>query len=187
MYVKSMNKFGKKVIIIHPGEYYVSEKDEMIGTVLGSCVSLCLIDVEKGIAGMNHFMLPGRITKDDLFSDDSAKYGITAIQKLMDDMIKKGCEKKNLSAKIFGGGHVLNLPGRNAIPFDNVRLAKMMMEFEDIHIEKSDVGSNFTRKILLDVKSGKAYLRRSTREDVFEEVYRKETEYAKRSFAHGQD
>lgn len=41
-----------------PGEYYVTVEDEIIVTVLGSCVSACIRDPIRGIGGMNHFMLP---------------------------------------------------------------------------------------------------------------------------------
>ena len=43
---------------ILPGEYYATNKDMALVTVLGSCVSACLRDRESGIGGMNHFMLP---------------------------------------------------------------------------------------------------------------------------------
>ena len=43
---------------IQPGEYYVSSGEEIITTVLGSCVSACIRDTRIGIGGMNHFMLP---------------------------------------------------------------------------------------------------------------------------------
>src|SRR5205085_2681480 len=43
---------------ILPGEYYATDKDMALVTVLGSCVSACLRDRESGIGGMNHFMLP---------------------------------------------------------------------------------------------------------------------------------
>jgi len=41
-----------------PGEYYVTNRNEMITTVLGSCVAACIRDTVTGIGGMNHFMLP---------------------------------------------------------------------------------------------------------------------------------
>ena len=43
---------------ILPGEYYATNKDMALVTVLGSCVSACLRDRDTGIGGMNHFMLP---------------------------------------------------------------------------------------------------------------------------------
>ena len=41
-----------------PGEYYVTCEDEVLDTVLGSCVSACIRNPRLGIGGMNHFMLP---------------------------------------------------------------------------------------------------------------------------------
>lgn len=43
---------------ILPGEYYATNKDMALVTVLGSCVSACIRDRDSGIGGMNHFMLP---------------------------------------------------------------------------------------------------------------------------------
>ena len=43
---------------ILPGEYYATNMDMALVTVLGSCVSACLRDRDNGIGGMNHFMLP---------------------------------------------------------------------------------------------------------------------------------
>ena len=44
---------------VMPGGYYVTEKpDEVIITILGSCVAAYIHDPKLGIGGMNHFMLP---------------------------------------------------------------------------------------------------------------------------------
>ncbi len=180
MYVRNSAKYGKEIKIIHPGELYASDRDEIIGTLLGSCVAVCLFDPTKGISGMNHFMLPGRITHMDIQKDRTAKYGITAINELLGEMKKLGARRNDMVAKIFGGGEVLNnVIQSTTIPADNIRIAKVMMEMEDIQIAEQDVGSNFTRKLLMEVKTGKVYLKKSTRGDVFEEAVSEETEYAK--------
>src|SRR5450432_1149650 len=46
------------VATLLPGDYFVAIEDEMISTVLGSCVSACIRDRRLGVGGMNHFMLP---------------------------------------------------------------------------------------------------------------------------------
>ena len=66
------------------------------------------------------------------------------------------------------------------IPQENIRLAKLMMEIEDIPITETDTGSNFTRKVLLDVKSGAVYLKKSTRKTLMEQVGKKESVYAEK-------
>lgn len=186
MYIRNSNRYNKPLKIIHPGEYYVTDRDEMIGTLLGSCVSVCLLDEANGVGGMNHFMLPGRISSVDIFSDRSARYGITAINQLIMSMTEAGASKKNMIAKIFGGGHVLDITGSTeSIPLDNIRVARVMMEFEDISIVTSDVGENYTRKILMDVKSGRVYLKKSARQEVIDNVVREEQAFARRKFHEG--
>jgi len=164
MYVNVRHKLGKNLNIIYPGEYYVTGEDELIGTLLGSCVAVCLHDSENKIGGMNHFMLPGKISKTDIFTDDNAKYGITSMNEIISGIIARGASRNNLTAKIFGGGNVikfLSISGkRSPIPSDNVRVAKLFMEIEDIPIIGLDVGEDYTRKIIFDVSSGKVYLRK---------------------------
>ena len=49
------------MVKVFPGEYYLTDRsDEILVTVLGSCVAACIRDPFAGIGGMNHFMLPRR-------------------------------------------------------------------------------------------------------------------------------
>ena len=41
-----------------PGTFHVATADEVISTLLGSCVAACIYDPLRGIGGMNHFLLP---------------------------------------------------------------------------------------------------------------------------------
>ena len=52
------NAAGIPTARILPGEFYVTREDEVIDTVLGSCVAACIRNPRLGIGGMNHFMLP---------------------------------------------------------------------------------------------------------------------------------
>lgn len=164
MHIPYRRRFDKHITIIQPGEYHVSDEDEMIGTLLGSCVAVCLHDPVRGVSGMNHFMLPGRIVKNDIFKEGSARYGISAINDLLSLMEKRGALRKDLIAKIFGGGHViLTTLETSTIPMENIRLARTLMEMEDIPIVEMSVGGYTARKILMDVKTGKVFLKNITR------------------------
>ncbi len=183
VYIRHSGKFRKTIRIIHPGEFYVSDEDEIIGTLLGSCIAVCLHDKQNNISGMNHFMLPGRVSESDIFTDKSAKYGITAINCLIEGMEKLGGVKENFEAKIFGGGHVMHTYRDSVtIPSDNIKLARVMMEIEDIPIVQSDVGEKFTRKLLMEVISGKVFIKRTTREDVLSNVSKRDYTFAKKNF-----
>lgn len=183
MYIRRSRKFKKNIKIIYPGEFYVSNEDELIGTLLGSCISVCLYDSTRGIAGMNHYMLPGKILKKDIFTDRSARYGITAINELINEMLKNGSRKCDLVARLFGGGHVISSVKSGNIPNDNIRLARVMMEMEDISIEESDVGNGCARKLLMDVKSGTIYIKRITSKKISEEIAERERSLAVQRFA----
>src|SRR5215471_8826261 len=78
-----------------PGEYYVTVEDEMIVTVLGSCVSACIRDPIRGIGGMNHFMLPAsQQNVADKWQygrmDEAARYGNYAMELLINTILKHG-------------------------------------------------------------------------------------------------
>ena len=50
--------FDSMAVKLLPSEYYVTTTDIVLTTVLGSCVAACIVDLDAGVAGMNHFMLP---------------------------------------------------------------------------------------------------------------------------------
>ena len=54
-----------------PGEVYVSGRDEMIMTVLGSCVSACIRNPKTNVGGMNHFMLPQKVISASTLTSDT--------------------------------------------------------------------------------------------------------------------
>lgn len=91
---------------IQLGEYYVTGRDMMLVTVLGSCVPACLRDPRAGIGGMNHFMLPeGGDPHNPLSS--SARYGGYAMEVLLNQLLKLGASRTHIEAKVFGGGAVM--------------------------------------------------------------------------------
>jgi chemotaxis protein CheD len=136
------------------GEFYVSDADEVITTILGSCVSACLWDPLKEIGGMNHFMLPGG--KAD--SGSSTRYGQYALERLITELIKRNAARERLDVKIFGGGRVLNTVsdvGRSNIDFVRAYLAA-----EGLRITAEDVGLPCARQLRYHPRTGRAMVRR---------------------------
>jgi chemotaxis protein CheD len=133
------------------GGLLASADPHVITTVLGSCVSVCLWDGVLRIGGMNHYMLP-------FWNGEglaSPKYGNIAVAKLVQRLQDLGSEKKNLRAKIFGGGVVLNVtnPFMN-IGERNVQLAEDALRSEGIPIVSGDTGGRSGRKIIFNTESG---------------------------------
>ena len=73
--------FSIEAAKILPGEYYVTQSDIVLVTVLGSCIAACIRDTDAGIGGMNHFMLPDEGGREMLSS--SARYGTYAMEVLI--------------------------------------------------------------------------------------------------------
>ncbi|MRR14250.1 chemoreceptor glutamine deamidase CheD [archaeon] len=148
------------MIIIYPGEFYVSTQD-VIATVLGSCIAVCIKDKKTGIAGMNHFMLPGDVRSEDMFMSSSAKYGMFAMEQLINEMIKRNGSKRDFEAKVFGGGHVLNFRKTDGnVPESNIEFVRAFLNMEQISIVKEDVGGYSGRKILYFPDTAKVLLKR---------------------------
>ena len=150
------------MVIIQPGEFYVTNKPEIIGTVLGSCISVCLRDTKTNVGGMNHFMLPGDFRIEDIFNSQSARYGMYAMELMLGELIKLGGGREHLTAKVFGGGHVLASVGKTqeSVPQSNIDFVKAFLSMEGIPILSSDVGGVHGRKVIFFPDTGKVFVRK---------------------------
>jgi chemotaxis protein CheD len=171
-------KFGKQVFIIHPGEYYASSEPVLISTVLGSCVGVAMYDPQVQFGGLNHFMLPGSLGNQNFMMSETGKYGMFAMELLINQLIKMGARKNRLRAKVFGGGHVLqNDVGEDGgVPQSNIDFAFEYLETEQIPVQTSDVGGTVGRKIFLDPLTFKVMLKRVTGRLIVD-VEKEEEEY----------
>lgn len=139
-----------------PGEFYVTDQPEMITTVLGSCVSACIYDPNLKLGGMNHFMLPGSEAAND--QDGSTRYGLFAMESLINEILKRGALKRNLKAKLFGGGQILE--NMSDIGQKNIRFAKTFLFSEGIPLESNDLGLVFPRKVNFFPTTGRVMVKR---------------------------
>ncbi len=154
------NLYASKIL---PGEYYVTCEDEIITTVLGSCVSACVRDPATGVGGMNHFMLPGDKTKrlDQWAGQDSlaTRYGIAAMETLVNDLLKQGALKERLELKLFGGGKVLAMD-INDVGNRNIQFVREFIKTEGLVAVAEDLGGTHPRKVNYFPKTGKVMVRR---------------------------
>lgn len=146
---------------ISPGEYYYTNRDMLIVTVLGSCVSACIRDSVTGIGGMNHFMLPdgGSADRDSPVSE-SMRYGTYAMEVLINQLLKNGARRENLEAKIFGGGNVLRSFTTNNVGDRNAAFVKKFLKDEGIRVTGEDLLDIFPRKVYYFPKTGKVLVKK---------------------------
>jgi chemotaxis protein CheD len=158
------SRFERQAIKILPGEYFVTAGNEMIVTVLGSCISACIHDDALNIGGMNHFMLPGdKSFKSIDVIDDSraARYGNVAMERMINDLIKIGGNRENMTAKIFGGGRITNTSAD--IGMGNINFVREYLEMENIKIVSEDVGDIYPRKIYFIPQTNDVFVKRIER------------------------
>jgi chemotaxis protein CheD len=153
---------GMPAAKILPGEYYVTRRDEIITTVLGSCVSACIRDRVLGIGGMNHFMLPASQGGGWSGAADpvsvATRYGNYAMEHMINDILKHGGERRNLEVKIFGGGQIIS--AMTDIGRRNVEFVLNYLQTEGLGVAKRDVGDIFPRKILYFPASGRVRMKK---------------------------
>lgn len=151
--------FTQEAVKILPGEYFVTGQNMLIVTVLGSCVSVCLRDPVAGVSGMNHFLLPSDNGGGDLLSD-SARYGVFAMDILINHMLKLGASRQRLEAKVFGGGNVLK--GFTAINVGerNVEFVLDYLATEHIPVLARDLLDFYPRKVYFFADTGQVLVRK---------------------------
>lgn len=142
-----------------PGEYFVTDQDMVLVTVLGSCVSACIRDPLTRVGGMNHFMLPdGGATEGPM--NESARYGTYAMEILINTILKRGARRASLEAKVFGGGNVMEgLTVANVGP-RNAAFVREFLKTEGIPIRAHDLEDVYPRKLYFFPRSGKVMVKK---------------------------
>lgn len=152
--------FNNQAIKLLPGEYYVTDKDLLLVTVLGSCVAACIRDCYSGIGGMNHFMLPDGGGDIGSPLNASARYGTYAMEILINQLLKLGARRCNLEAKVFGGGNVLDgLTVANVGP-RNADFVLKFLQTEKIRVIAKDLVDIFPRKVYFFPKNNKVMVKK---------------------------
>jgi chemotaxis protein CheD len=141
-----------------PGEYYVTNREMALVTVLGSCVAACIRDRREGIGGMNHFMLPRGCDDADPASAP-ARYGVHAMELLINQLLRMGARRANLEAKVFGGGNVLAGVTALNVGHANARFVAGFLEAESIPVVAEDLEGTLSRKVYFFPVSGRVLVR----------------------------
>jgi chemotaxis protein CheD len=147
-------------VTIHIGQVYVTREPTIIKTILGSCIAACLIDPVARVGGMNHFMLPAPGNGSGHRVDHS-QFGVHAMDLLVGAIQKAGGDRRRLQAKLFGGGHVLQIAGNGpSVPEQNIHFIEEFMKAERITVASRDLGGYLPRRIHFYTDSGKVYVKR---------------------------
>ena len=169
-------QFDVEAVKVLPGEYFVTTSEMMLVTVLGSCVSACIRDREKGLGGMNHFMLADADSADQVAS---ARYGTYAMEVLINHLLKLGARRSSLEAKVFGGGRVMATLTSSQVGDKNASFVLNYLKTEGIQVKAQDLLDVHPRKVYFFPFSGRVLVKKLVRMHN-DTVARREKEYADR-------
>jgi len=145
------------VIKVGIADMNVAQPPHLIRTSgLGSCVGVVIFDQMKEVAGLAHVMLPdSSLARSETIN--IAKYADTAVEALVELIIKAGGRKNWLKAKLAGGAQMFSFQSANTdmmrIGPRNVEAVKRELERLRIPVVAEDVGGSSGRTIEFNPKT----------------------------------
>jgi chemotaxis protein CheD len=153
-------RFGKKVFKLLPGDFFVTRRDEILTTVLGSCIAACIRDPQAGVGGMNHFMLPTAMHDSGAWgkAGNANRYGAFAMESLINAVLKLGARRERLEVKLFGGAAVI--PGMSDVGARNIEFVRDYLATEALPVTAESVGDVTPRRVNYLPRTGDVLVRR---------------------------
>ena len=174
--VRTFDRHSQKHFVrVLPGAFYVTgASDELIITILGSCVAACVRNPNTGFGGLNHFMLPDSVSADWNGVSAALRYGNFAMEALLNEVMKSGCRREELEVKLFGGANMTG--GPTLIGDQNAEFAFNYVTQEGLNLVAHDLGGKRGRRIHYCPKTG-AVRRLLQKPAVEQKVMREEGRY----------
>ncbi len=111
-------------------DFKIGKDGDVLSTVLGSCIGLCLFSARHKAGGLLHIMMPAAgeaATRPDC---KKAKYADTGVPEMIRAMkVAYGVQPQDLIAKMFGGAKVLKEVERNIGQENAVAIQAMLREY----------------------------------------------------------
>lgn len=146
-----------QTIRVGMAEYKTAKSPLILTTLgLGSCVGVALYDKTIKVAGLAHIMLPdSRLSSKKRYNP--GKFADTAIDALVENMIKLGANARNIKSKIAGGAQMFKVKSENSIMRigkRNIEAVKQKLDLLNIEIVAEDVAGNYGRTVELHCETG---------------------------------
>jgi chemotaxis protein CheD len=133
------------VVKVLPCQLYITEQmDEMLATVLGSCVAACVRDPVANVAALNHFMLPETSQPRSTDLAATLRYGNHNMDMLFEGLLARGGKMDRLEIKVFGGGNVTSGP---AVGEENANWVLRYLQGRKLTIAAQHLGGTLPRRL----------------------------------------
>ena len=160
---------ASKLVNVGIAQVMLGDKTNILRTILGSCVGICIYEKVIKIGGLAHILLPEDSTK----SNNREKFADTAVPYMVDLLIKQGGKMPNMTAKIAGGASMFNFAASFAlgnIGDKNVEMTLKMLQKFNIPVLEQDVGGNVGRVIDFNLSDGSLKVKAGGKEIVLTKI-----------------
>ncbi len=140
-----------RIVDVNTGEVAVRRGEFILRAMaIGSCIVITAYDSRTKNAGMAHIMLPGHAPKK---SCEKAKYALTGIEQLLNQMFEAGANADETEVCLVGGGNVLKKEN-DTICEANVESVTQILKEKNILIRASVLGGTKRKSVFIDVENG---------------------------------
>ena len=144
-----MTDVTRNVTHVTQGEFHITGTPrDVLTTILGSCVAVCLRDPVRRLGGMNHFLLPG----SDPASGQNVKYGAHLMERLINALLRAGANRNRFEAYVYGGANVVQ--GLGNIGESNAIFARDFIRNEGFVLRGADTGGTSGRRLYFHPSTG---------------------------------
>ena len=133
------------------------ERYNMLG--LGTCLGIFLYDIKKNNYMIAHTLLPKYTAKRNRSSKPlPGRFTDVALHSMVNKLVKKGSNKRDIKCKIVGGGKIFN--DEFEIGKKNFESAKDVLHEENISLVGKDIGGTTSRSIMGFQSDGDLYCKK---------------------------
>lgn len=143
-------------------DYKIASAPNTLVTLgLGSCVGICIYDINKRVGALAHILLP---SKDDygIKGGFDLKYADVTLPTVIDELLSQGCKIKNMRAVIVGGGNMFKCnskPLTESIGYKNQESVRKILSSYNIPIVREDTGGEVGKTVYFDTNTGDVYVK----------------------------
>ncbi|MCH8044935.1 MAG: chemotaxis protein CheD [Planctomycetes bacterium] len=124
------------------------KKPDMLETLLGSCVGVCIYDRSTGLGSLAHVVL----SDSRGHQGTPGKFADTAIEEMRRQLVSGGANPLTMTAKIAGGATMFGKKSSRDVGAANVKAVKAELEKHNIRLIAEHVGGERGRIIRFSLK-----------------------------------
>ena len=143
------------------GQMKISDQPSVILTApnLGSCLGIAVYDPIKKIGGMIHCLLPFSKNNPEKAQKEPHHFVDTGFVDMLQELIRRGCEKKNLMISVAGGSNINDENRVFEIGAKNYTILKKVLWKNNLLLKGEDCGDSISRTVTLDISTGEVLVK----------------------------